>query len=206
MRKPAKRPVLRRRQPTQERAQATVEAMLDAVVRLLQRGGAAAITTNRIAATAGVSIGSVYQYFPDKHAIFIALHERHIREVDRVIHRKISESSGEPLDRLIASLVDGMIEIHAVDPELSALLDSEVPHHTDGAQEFSSRLHSAFRKVLTPHAKSLGGAVKLDIRAFLLGNVLDALGHALVLRRPRGLSLRAARAEVCKAILTCLKS
>jgi AcrR family transcriptional regulator len=46
--------------------------MLDAAIKLLKRGGASAITTNRIAETAGVSIGSVYQYFPNKRAIFIA--------------------------------------------------------------------------------------------------------------------------------------
>jgi AcrR family transcriptional regulator len=57
--------------------------MLGAVVRLLKRSGTTAITTNRIAQAAGVSIGSVYQYFPDKRAIFVALHERHIEEVDR---------------------------------------------------------------------------------------------------------------------------
>jgi AcrR family transcriptional regulator len=205
MRKLKKSPA-HRRQPTQERAQATVEAMLDAVVRLLKRGGTSAITTNRIAETAGVSIGSVYQYFPNKHAIFIALHERHIREVDSVIHRTISENAGEPLDLLIASLVDAMIEIHAADPELSTLLDSEVPHHADGAREFSSRLHSSFLKALTPHARSLGGASKLDIRAFVLGNMLDAFGHSLVLRRPPGLSLRSAKFEVCRAIEICLKS
>ena len=56
----------------------TVDAMLDAAVKLLKRGGASSITTNRIAETAGVSIGSVYQYFPNKNALFVALHERHI--------------------------------------------------------------------------------------------------------------------------------
>src|SRR5579863_3376612 len=104
MRKPAKSPV-RRRQPAQNRAQETVNAILDAVIRLLKRGGPSVITTNRIAATAGVSIGSVYQYFPDKQAIFIALHERHINQVDRVLRQKMSESAGEPLELLVASLL-----------------------------------------------------------------------------------------------------
>lgn len=106
----------RRRKPTQGRAKTTVDAMLGAVVRLLKRGGTSTITTNRIAETAGVSIGSVYQYFPNKRAVFIALHERHIQEVDQVIRRKISESTGEPLETLVLSLIDGMIEIHEGDP------------------------------------------------------------------------------------------
>jgi AcrR family transcriptional regulator len=82
-RKSRNRPV-RRRHPRQDRAQQTVEAILDGVVRILKREGFAAITTNHIAEIAGVSIGSLYQYFPDKSAIFVALHGRHIEEIDRV--------------------------------------------------------------------------------------------------------------------------
>jgi AcrR family transcriptional regulator len=67
-----------RRKPKQPRSRQTVEAILDAVVRILKREGFAAITTNHIAEVAGVSIGSLYQYFPDKRAIFVALHGRHV--------------------------------------------------------------------------------------------------------------------------------
>jgi AcrR family transcriptional regulator len=204
MRKPVKSPI-RRRQPTQERAQETVNVILDAVIRLLKRR-TSGITTNSIAEAAGVSIGSVYQYFPNKRAIFIALHERHIRQVDRVLQRKISESAGEPLDRLVSHLMDGMIEVHASDPELAALLDSEVPHRADGAGEFSLRLHQPLRKALAPHAGSLGGTAKLDLRVFLFANMLEAFGHAVVLERPRALSQRNARIEACKAILASLRT
>jgi len=110
--------------------------MLDAAVVLLKRSGARAITTNRIAETAGVSIGSVYQYFPNKHAVFAALHERHIGLVSEVISRKIRDSAESSLEELIESLLDGMVEAHATDPELSELLQSEVPHRTDSTVDF----------------------------------------------------------------------
>jgi len=180
--------------------------MLDAVVKLLKRGGASPITTNRIAETAGVSIGSVYQYFPNKRAIFIALHERHIGQVDRVIQRKITENAEASFEMLVTSLVDGMIEAHAVDPELSELLQSEVPHRADSTRDFSVRLHGVFRSALTPYAKELGGKIDLNTRAFFLSNMVDALGHAVILRRPPGLSLSRARAEVIRAIVTCLRN
>jgi len=205
MRKPT-RSVKRRRRPTQVRARETVNAILDAVIRLLKRRGAAAISTNRIAEAAGVSIGSVYQYFPDKRAIFIALHERHVEQVDRVLAQKISHSAGEPLGKLVSDLMDGMIEVHGSDPELAALLDSEVPHRADGSGEFSLRLHAPLRKALMPHVASLGGAAGLDLRAFLLANMLESFGHAVVLRRPRGMSQRSARMEACKAIMAALTS
>src|SRR5215469_9490249 len=205
MRKPAKS-AFRRRRPTQSRAHETVNAILDAVIRLLKRSGVSAITTNGIAEAAGVSICSVYQYFHDKRAIFVALHERHIEQVDRILERKISESASGPLKQLVSELMDGMIEAHTFDPELAALLDSEVPHRADGAKEFSCRLHELLRKALAPHAERLGGTGKLDLRAFLLGNMLDALGHAVVLRRPRAVSLRYAKMEATKAILAGIES
>jgi AcrR family transcriptional regulator len=205
MRRSTKNPV-RRRQPTQVRARETVNVILDAVIRLLRRSGASAITTNRVAVVAGVSIGSVYQYFPNKQAIFIALHERHIEQVDQILQRKIGESAGEPLDHLVTHLMEGMIEAHAADPKLATLLDSEVPHRADRAREFSIRLHQPLREALEPHARSMGGVAKLDLRTFLLTNMLEAFGHAVVLRRPRGLSQRIAEIEACRTILAGLLS
>jgi AcrR family transcriptional regulator len=199
-----RRPLVRRRKPSQERARVTVEAMLDAAVMIFKRGGAPAITTNRIAETAGVSIGSVYQYFPNKQALFVALHERHIGMVADVMRRRISQCAESSLERLVESLIDGMVEAHTVDPELSELLSSEVPHRADGTIEFSIRFHEAFRAALAPHARSLGRNIGLDTRAFVMTNMVESLGHAIVLRRPRGLSLATAKAESCKAILAYL--
>lgn len=183
----------------------TVEAMLDAAVRLLKRPGASSLTTNRIAETAGVSIGSLYQYFPNKRAVFIALHERHIAQVDSIMHRRMAKSTEITLEELISSLIDGMIEAHTVDPELSELLQAEVPHRAAGTLDFSLRLHGAFRKALAAHARELGGRIDLDMRTFFVSNMVEALGHAIVLRRPPGSSLSRARAELLRAILAYLR-
>jgi len=184
----------------------TVDAMLDAAVKLLKRGGTSSITTNRIAETAGVSIGSVYQYFPNKQALFVALHERHIGLVAEVIRRRIADCAESSLERLVESLVDGMVEAHTIDPELSELLLSEVPHRADGTLDFSIRFHEAFRAALARHVRSLGRQIDLDIRAFVMANMVEALGHAVVLRRPRCLSLARAKAESCRAALAYLSS
>src|SRR5271154_6180487 len=133
-----------RRRPKQRRARVTVEAVLDAVVRILKREGFGAITTNRIAEVAGVSIGSVYQYFPDKRAIFTALHERHIHQIDRLIQSAIVKHAQSSLEDLIRAMIEAMIEAHAADPELSELLQREVSHRADGSRAFAIRLHGAF--------------------------------------------------------------
>jgi AcrR family transcriptional regulator len=195
-----------RRVPTQQRAQVTVEAMLDAAVKLLKRGGASSITTNRIAETAGVSVGSVYQYFPNKRAIFFALHERHISQVDGVIIGCLAKSADLTLEELVASLVDGMINLHQADPELSELLQAEVPHRAEGSRYFSVRLRVPFRKALALHTREMCRTTDLDLRVFFLSNMIDALGHAIVLRRPTVFSLARARAEAVRAINAYLRN
>ncbi|WGM37310.1 TetR/AcrR family transcriptional regulator [Caulobacter sp. NIBR1757] len=84
-------PVRRRVTPRQARARASVEAILEAAAQILQAGGEAAFNTNAVAIRAGVSIGAVYRYFPDKLAILIALAEREQGKVDAVI----AEGSGD---------------------------------------------------------------------------------------------------------------
>jgi len=119
--------------------------------------------------------------------------------------RRMAESEGSTLEQLIASLVDGMIEAHTVDPELSDLLQSEVPHRANGSRDFSSRLHRAFRTALASHASELGERTDLDTRAFFVSNMVDALGHAILLRWPPGSSLSRARAELLRVILAYLR-
>jgi AcrR family transcriptional regulator len=199
-----KRPV--RRVPAQERAQVTVEAMLDAAIRLLKQDGASSITTNRIAETAGVSIGSVYQYFPNKRAIFIALHARHIRQVDGVLERCLAQGSDATLEEFIASLLLGMIQLHDADPELSGLLQTEVPQSAEGTPGLSVRLYTPLRKALASRSRELGRVGNLDMQSFFLSNMVESFGHAIVLRRPAGLSMAKARAETLRAILGYLKN
>lgn len=199
---------LHRRRPKQRRAQQTVDAVLDAVIRLLKREGFGAVTTNRIAEVAGVSIGSVYQYFADKQAIFVALHQRHIDQIDRMVETKLIEHAGATLDVLMRAMVEGMIDAHTADPELYELLATEVPHRADGTRAFAQRLHGAFRLALSSRAPELkkGRDRDLDNLAFVVANMVDSLSHAALFQRPPRLSLSAAKAEAARAVLAYLHS
>lgn len=79
--KPQEIPQVTTRKPRQERSRYKVELILEATVRLLERDGIDALTTNAIAAAAGVSIGTLYQYFPNKMAILDALAEREMGDM-----------------------------------------------------------------------------------------------------------------------------
>ena len=204
MRKPSKKSS-RRRKPKQRRSRQTVEAILDAVLRILKREGNRGVTTNRIAEVAGVSIGSVYQYFPDKRAIFAALHERHIEQIDRMVERTLVEHAASPLTELMTALIEGMLEAHRADPELYEMMAAEVPHRAGGTRDFSVRLHGAFRLALAARARELKKGRDLDRMAFVVGNLVDALSHAALLRRPAGMPLAHAKAEAVRAVLAYLR-
>lgn len=196
----------RRRRPTQRRAHQTIDAVLDAVVRILKSEGFNAVTTNRIAEVAGVSIGSVYQYFPDKQAIFFALHQRHIDQIDRMVETKLVEHASSSLDGLMQAVTEGMIDAHTADPELYELLATEVPHRADGTRDFAVRLHGAFRLALASRAQELKRDRDLDMLTLVVSHMVESLSHGVLFRRPAGLSLSAAKAEVVRAILAYLRS
>jgi len=195
-----------RRKPKQLRARQTVEAVLDAVVRIVKREGIRAVTTNRVAEVAGVSIGSVYQYFPDKRAIFVALHQRHIEQIDRMVETKLMEHAASSLEKLIRAMVEAMVEAHAADPDLYELLSSEVRHRAEGTRDFAVRLHGAFRLAISARARQLKQHRDLDRVVFVVTHMVESLSHGAVLRRPPGLSLSAAKEEAVRAVLAYLRA
>ena len=200
---------LARRQPRQRRALQTVEAILQAVVKVLKREGFEAITTNRIAEVAGVSIGSVYQYFPDKAAIFAALHQRHVDAVDSMLQARLLQHASSSLAALVRAMVEAMVELHAAEPELHELLPMAVPHRTQGTHDFAVRLHAVFRLAIAARARELKkrrARQNLDKTVFVVTHMVEALSHGAVLRRPPGLSLEEATQEAVRAVLAYLRS
>jgi AcrR family transcriptional regulator len=104
---PSRKPKqIRRRAPRQERAFATVDAVLEATARIVRKHGVAAVTTNKVAERAGISVGTLYGYFADKTAIITALARRILAE-DLVALRAALErdEAGAPLRSLLRALI-----------------------------------------------------------------------------------------------------
>lgn len=197
---------LHRRQPQQLRARQTVDAILEAVIRIMKREGMDAVTTNRIAEVAGVSIGSVYQYFPDKRAIFAALHQRHIEQIDRVIETMLIQNASLPLEHLMPGLVDAMIDTHSADPELHDLFVAYVSPQAGGTRSFAERMHGAFRLALSARSSEMKKRRDLDKHVFVMTHMFESLCHGAVQQRPSRLPLTEAKAEIVRAILAYLHS
>jgi AcrR family transcriptional regulator len=103
---------LHRKLPKQARAKATVDAILEAAARILQTRGEKALTTNAIAALAGVSIGSLYQYFPDKRAIMVMLARQELAATNQAVNTNLrikapKDAPSDPVRARIRALLGG---------------------------------------------------------------------------------------------------
>ena len=199
-------PKAKRRRPQQQRSQHTVDAILDAVARVLKREGPAGVTTNRIAKTAGVSIGSVYQYFPDKHAIYKALRQRHVEQMVRLVEVELVERADTDLETQLRGLIEAMIEAHAIDPVLYDLLLRQAPHDQELEADTERRIRGAFRLAISAHATEFKHPPDLDRIVFILRQSVEALAHAVVLYRPTTLSISEAKEEAARAVLAYLQA
>jgi AcrR family transcriptional regulator len=180
---PAKKRLQPRRKPRQARSQATVEVILGAAARVFARTGYAATTTNHIAAKAGVSIGSLYEYFPSKDAILVALTERHVEEAEVELGRVLLElrDSRPTLDVTIERLVRTMVELHARDPGLHRVLFEEAPLPAKlrrHVADLETQMAGAVARLLARHGLSAHDAATAAAMAV---QVAEGLTHRLVL-------------------------
>jgi AcrR family transcriptional regulator len=113
--------------PRQERSMATVQALLDATVELLKNEGYQAANTNRIAQRAGVSIASLYQYFPSKEALVAALIDRHIAHMVELVGKLLVQAAGLPIREGIPIVIRGIFEAYRDDEALHRELLQNVP-------------------------------------------------------------------------------
>lgn len=135
---PANRRLEPRRRPRQVRAELTRERILTAAAHVFADLGYAGGTTNRIAAEARISIGSLYQYFPNKDAI---LAELLIQHIDRGIWDDASAVDLSPgtLEAMVRALVQDAIEAHSGDPHLLQLMVEQAPMSPSAGQDRRTR-------------------------------------------------------------------
>jgi AcrR family transcriptional regulator len=171
-----------RRDPAQERSRQTVDAIVEAAGQLLVEHGRIGVTTNVVAERAGASIGSVYQYFPNKEAIFASLQERHRDQVMPLIQHTIARLGDPGLDVVDAmvGLVRAMAELHADAPERLRAISQELHEEISGAEI------QAFSEATTKILATRFNRTEDDVRpiAWLACVTLGNVGRTLVHHPP----------------------
>ena len=179
-----------RKKPSQARSRATVEAVLAAAAQVFQRQGYAGATTDRIAERAGVSVGSLYQYFPNKDAILVALAERHIDAGFALVRELLAEALSDvpPLSSVLRRFVLAMIALHEREPELHRVLFEEAPLPPPVRRQIRKRENEFATEVcLLLEAHPEVHTDDPNVTAYVLVNMVDALVHNFILHAPQGI-------------------
>ena len=190
----ARRPLTNpRKEASQERSRATVDALIEATARLLVKEGFDRASTNRIAQKAGVSVGSLYQYYPSKEALVVAVIERHNRELMQVVRSALSDVAVQPIEQAVRKLVAAAIEAHRIDPDLHRVLAEQIPRtgRLKNVEGFNRETYALARAYLEDHKNELR-PMDLGLAAFVFVTSVEALTHAAVLNGPEALTDEAA--------------
>jgi AcrR family transcriptional regulator len=201
----AKPKTVPRKRPRQERSRATIAAILTATARILEHDGFDRASTNRIAAAAGVSVGSLYQYFPSKEALVAALIERHMEEMTSEIVAGLDRVAKLPLTEAVRQMVELMLRAHAVDPKLHRVLIEQVPRigRMGKLREVERQVFKVVRAYLEVQRAELR-VTDLDLAAFVVVQTVEALTHGFVLYHPQKLSEPALRDEITDLVVRYL--
>ena len=177
-----------RKRPRQARSKATVDTILEATTRVLVKQGFDGLSTNAVASAAGVSIGSLYQYFPNKEALVLALIDRHVEEMNAAILAELTRVAKLPLAEAARCVVELTIRAHAVDPELHRVLTEQVPRIGKLARlrEMDEICHRMVAGLLAARRDEI--AIRdPDISAFILVSAIESVVHRAALLYPQKL-------------------
>jgi AcrR family transcriptional regulator len=167
-----------RKRPKQDRAAQTRQRILDSAARVFADYGYAAGTTNRIAEHAELSIGSLYQYFPNKDAILHALMDAHVEAGRQLLVERLSCGLPERLDDTLRVFVRATIDNHRDNPRLHRVLFEEAPR----APDFLSRLHVLEETMVDATVGILDGHPAVHAGGRLSARVVVATIESLVHR------------------------
>lgn len=131
-----------RKQPKQARSTELVSAILEAAVQVLAQEGAQRFTTARVAERAGVSVGSLYQYFPNKAAILFRLQSDEWRETTQLLREILEDRRLPPLERL-RSLVHTFLRSECDEAEVRGALGDAAPLYRDAPEAQAVRASGA---------------------------------------------------------------
>ncbi|NVZ36100.1 TetR family transcriptional regulator [Pseudomonas sp. A4002] len=164
-----------RKEPKQARSTGLVTAILEAAIQVLAKEGASRFTTARVAEKAGVSVGSVYQYFPNKAAILFRLQTDEWQQTSQMLSRILQDVSQPALERLRA-LVHAFIRSECEEAQMRVALSDAAPLYRDAPEAHEVRaegqqIFQAFMLELLPQVPEVTRALACDLIATTFSSV-----------------------------------
>ncbi len=179
-----------KKQPKQARSIVMVETLLQATTRIIRKEGLDQLTTNRVAEVAGVSIGSLYQYFPNKESLLDALREQYDAQFMKRMVRAYIGFDGASLREGLRVFLRFIVDIHREDPQLHNALAPEIPgeQHQFIMEMVRESLEQRRDEIRRPD---------LEIAAYIAVEVGETLVHNTAVHSPERLEDPRFLEEVC---------
>lgn len=173
-----------RKRPRQARAAVTLDAIFEATIQVLLADGPQRLTTTRVAQRAGVSVGTMYQYFPHKQALIYAVNERYLEALAAKIEVMCRSQHGAQVDHMVEALIDTYWRAKTERPEVTrALYRSVVEIDNDALIEvFASRVDAATSAMLASASDATFtdlGSVNLTLVTVIFGTVRNTFERNL---------------------------
>jgi AcrR family transcriptional regulator len=194
----------RRAAPRQARAQASLDAILGATELLLHEHGYRRLTTNRIAARAGVNVALVYRYFAGKEAIVGALIDRFAAQTHQTIVDTLASHTDAPLGVAIRALLDVLVAAPAPALHRELVERVEIAGRRDVVQKVREAAAAQFRTFLLARRAELRRDLDLEATLFVVEHTIEAATHAAAFYRPAGLSMERVLATLTDLLVTAL--
>ena len=196
-----------RKTPTQSRSRVTVDAIFEATIQVLLKGGMQGLTTTRVAERAGVSVGTMYQYFPNKQALVYALNERYLDALAARIEATCDAQSGAPLAQMIDALIDTYWTAKTERADVTRALYRSVAELDNAAMvhDFAARADRATEAMLASAADAAFADVtrtNLTLASVIYGTVRNAFERGL--SQQDAAALRAELGHMCRAYVAAL--
>lgn len=192
-----------RKAPRQQRSRATVDTIVEAAARVLARRGWADFTTNETASVGGVSVGSIYQYFPNKLALAEEIRKRHLDAVLAAISGSEERDAAMTLEQRAAKLIDGVVAAHNVDQVLHRVLLDEVPLAARSTQdEFEAEYLRRYQGVIAS-ASGKPDPARDEIAGRVLSGAVEGVVHTAA--RHGELDSPTLRAELIELVCAYLR-
>lgn len=165
-----------RKTPVQARATVTVEAISEATIQVLLSEGAERLTTTRVADRAGVSVGTLYQYFPNKQSLLFAVLENHLKKVTQEVESACEDARQKPLADMIKDVVEAFVDAKIARADISVALYKVAPDV--GGQALVKRVTQRMRKAIVRTLESATDTKNLP-EEFAIQTMLDAMSGAM---------------------------
>jgi AcrR family transcriptional regulator len=195
-----------RKSPVQARSTASVDAILDATIQVLLNVGKERLTTTRVALRAGVSVGTLYQYFPNKSALLQAVLRRHLAAVVQAVEDVCTQQKGQTLRQMATALITAFLAVKMKDSRTSTALYS-VSSDVDGARiakDMSVRSNKAIVRMLESASEPL--ATDPQLVASTLQAAMFGVSRTLLESSSPEKRLEPARAELIRMACAYLES